>query len=93
MITIEVKVSGTNVIVPFHTIIDSKNKPDYMLIIKDKPFKIDFELSKGKHSIYINGKNAALATTIITISNNENVIATKTYDKASAIFYAYNLTI
>jgi hypothetical protein len=93
MITIEVKVSGANVIIPFHTIIDTKNKSDYMLVIKDKPFKIDFELSKGRHSIYINGKNAALATTTITISNNGNVVTNKVYDKASAIFYTFNLTI
>lgn len=93
MITIEVKVSGANVIVPFHTIIDTKNKPDYMLIIKDKPFKLDFELSKGKHSIYINGKNAEMATTTITISNNGNVVAEKVYNTASAIFYAFNLTV
>jgi hypothetical protein len=93
MITIEVQVSGAKVIVPFHTIIDTKNKPDYMLIIKEEPFIINFELSKGRHSIYINGKNAALAITTITISNNGEVVATKVYDKASAIFYAFNLTI
>jgi len=93
MITIEVQVSGAKVIVPFHTIIDTKNKPDYMLIIKDEPFKISFELTKGKHSIYINGKNAALATTTITISNNGDVVANKVYNKPSAIFYAFNLTI
>lgn len=93
MITIEVQVSGANVIVPFHTIIDTKNKPDYMLIIKDKPFKIDLELSAGRHTIYINGKNAALAITTITISNNGNNVATKIYNKASSIFYAFNLTV
>lgn len=60
MITIEVQVNGANVSVPFHTIIDTKNKPDYMVIIKDKPFKINLELSIKAHTIYINSKNTAM---------------------------------
>lgn len=93
MISIKVEVAGAKVIVPFHTIIDSKNSPDYMFIIKDKPFEFNFELSKGKHSIYINGKNAELATTTITILNNNVELAKKVYTKKSSIFYIYNLTV
>lgn len=93
MITIEVTVNGANVIVPFHLIIDSKNKPDYMLVIRDKSFKLDVPLHDGKHSIYVNGKNPEDATTTIIISKNGVKISKKVYSTPSAIFYAYNLTI
>lgn len=93
MITIEVIVSEAEVSVPFHLIIDTINTPNYAFIIKNKPFKLDFDLQNGRHSIYISGKNSWEAKTKIIVYKNNKIMDTADFEEGSPIYYTYILTI
>lgn len=71
MITIEVTVSDGKVPAKISLVIDSEGSL-YNMTVREKPFKENFNLGKGKHEISILGKNPEGGKATIKVSGTDS---------------------